>query len=73
MSELDNQVPSVVVPESTVPTSNSPGLLEVKLATVLFPTPAFPKNTFAVSGPWHEFDIIPLKDFQVSVVLRDKY
>ena len=57
--ELESHVPRVVVPPLTVPTSNNPGTLEIQLATVLLPTPAFPKKTFAVSFPTHEFVIIP--------------
>ena len=45
-----------------VPTSNKPGKLETKLVTVLFPTPAFPKKTFAVNLPSHEPLIIPFMD-----------
>ena len=43
------------MPDSDVPTSNSPGLVETRLDTVDLPTPAFPKNMFAVIFPSHEF------------------
>ena len=62
-TELDSHVPSVVVPESTFPTSNKPGKLDVQLATVLLPAPAFPRKTFEVSFPLHEFVMIPFSEF----------
>ena len=42
-----------------VPTSNNPGKLDTQLATVLFPTPAFPKKAFAVSLPMQDEVMIP--------------
>ena len=64
--ELDSHVPSVVVPELTFPTSNNPGKLDVQLAIVLLPTPAFPKKTFEVSLPSQEFVMIPFQKFKIN-------
>ena len=55
---LESQVPRVVVPDSDVPASKSPGLLDTRLAIVDLPTPAFPKNMFAVIFPSQEFSTI---------------
>lgn len=47
------------MPDSDVPVSKSPGLLETKLATVDFPTPALPKNMFPVKKPLQEVSTMP--------------
>lgn len=63
---LEIQVPRVVVPDSEFPASNSPGILDTKLAMVDFPTPAFPKNILAVSKPSHDPSMIPLLSSSIS-------
>ena len=66
-TELDSHVPSVVVPALLFPTSNKPGTLDVQLATVLLPTPALPKKTFAVSFSSQEFVMIPFLEFLTHI------
>ena len=44
-------------------TSNNPGILDVKLATVVFPISISPKKTFKVSFPLHESVRIPVFGF----------
>ena len=43
--------------------SNNPGILDVKLATVVLPLSVSPKNTFKVSFPLHESVRIPVFGF----------